>query len=74
MWKVLIIFPKKMFKEFSKWYIIYFYTVRFGLPKNSETKLHIIFQVPKNAKEIFFQEFLSTLGINMQKKTLNAIL
>ena len=52
----------------------FFYTVRFGLPKNSETKLHIIFQVPKNAKEIFFQEFLSTLGINIQKKTLNAIL
>ena len=25
-------------------------------------------------RNFFFQEFLSTLGINMQKKTLNAIL
>ena len=25
-------------------------------------------------RKFFFQEFLSTLGINMQKKTLNAIL
>ena len=66
MWKVF----KKNFKEFSKWYLIFFYTVRYILPKNSETKLHIIFLVPKNAKEIFFPRIFKYFGYKHAKKNI----
>ena len=50
--------------------ILYFFQHRFGLLKNSKTKAHIIFQVPKNAKEIFYPRIFKDFGYKHAKKNI----